>query len=327
MYFLVDRVRHPVRGYGVLNERHVEGIRGANHAVEQFAGIRQHDRFCADSPNNGAANRAFGIMQKGADRMCKFARLTADLVIAPARAPRLARNFDCSEEFTRGQHSFKHASDELFNGDAALTPPALNNRRRAERRQRRNPICRRVSMHQAAADGATIAHSAIGDAGGDLAYCAIRYVRHAAVLNVGVRDAASEEYRIRGLFDTLKLGDRGNINDDIRLDQPQIEHRPKRLSASEKLYRHVFTPAEREGSGKIGRTLVREWNRFHAALRLPRSIASNTRRGVIGEIRSSARNGRSASLTAFAIAAGGAIAPPSPIPLTPNSVYGASVSM
>jgi hypothetical protein len=42
------------------------------------------------------------------------------------------------------------------------------------------------------------------------------------------------------------------------------------------------------------------------------------RRGVIGETSSSAPNGRNASFTALAMAAGGAIAPPSPMPLTPN---------
>src|SRR5262249_40549823 len=53
----------------------------------------------------------------------------------------------------------------------------------------------------------------------------------------------------------------------------------------------------------------------------PRSVMARMMRcGVIGDINNSAPSGRSASFTALAIAAGGAIAPPSPMPLTPNSV-------
>ena len=55
-------------------------------------------------------------------------------------------------------------------------------------------------------------------------------------------------------------------------------------------------------------------------------IAVNTRRGVIGVSATSTPDSRKASLTAFAIAAGGGIAPPSPSPFTPNSVNGEGVT-
>ena len=54
-----------------------------------------------------------------------------------------------------------------------------------------------------------------------------------------------------------------------------------------------------------------------------RSIASDTRRGVSGVSLKRAPMLRNASATAFAIAAGGAIAPPSPRPFTPYSVASA----
>ena len=82
---------------------------------------------------------------------------------------------------------------------------------------------------------------------------------------------------------------------------------------------------ERDGRSDIRRAFVLEWSGLHAC---PRSaIACRMRRGVIGETSNSAPSGRNASLIALAIAAGGAMAPPSPMPLTPNSVYGASVSI
>src|SRR5262244_95890 len=50
------------------------------------------------------------------------------------------------------------------------------------------------------------------------------------------------------------------------------------------------------------------------------AMALTMRCGVIGDTSNSAPSVRSASLTALAMAAGGAMAPPSPMPLTPNSV-------
>ena len=51
-----------------------------------------------------------------------------------------------------------------------------------------------------------------------------------------------------------------------------------------------------------------------------RSIASTIRRGVIGETSSSAPKPFSASLMALVMAAGGAMAPPSPMPFWPKRV-------
>src|SRR5262245_9385119 len=56
-------------------------------------------------------------------------------------------------------------------------------------------------------------------------------------------------------------------------------------------------------------------------------IAAMTRRGVIGVSFTSAPIEASASRTALAIAAGGAMAPPSPMPFTPYSVNAVGVSV
>src|SRR5262249_11018162 len=82
----------------------------------------------------------------------------------------------------------------------------------------------------------------------------------------------------------------------------------------------------RDGLLQVGGPQVIEPRRLHAlpagdALdAVARSIASNRRRGVSGGSLSSTPSGRSASLTALKITAGGAIAPPSPMPLMPNCV-------
>src|SRR5581483_1635116 len=67
--------------------------------------------------------------------------------------------------------------------------------------------------------------------------------------------------------------------------------------------------------------------RRHQTLDAPPTTIARTTSGVIGR-RSTVfqPNGASASATAFAIAAGGAIAPPSPIPLMPPTDSGLGVS-
>ena len=121
----------------------------------------------------------------------------------------------------------------------------------------------------------------------------------------------------------LEFGKPANIDDEIGLDQPQIEHRPERLATGDDLGCAIRLRQQSERCVQILGTLVSERHRFHAAgLAVARaaSTASTRRRGEIGECSTSTPSGRKASLTALAIAAGGAIAPPSPIPLTPNVV-------
>src|SRR5580704_5955517 len=73
---------------------------------------------------------------------------------------------------------------------------------------------------------------------------------------------------------------------------------------------------------------VVEFRRFHALAALARARANSrmTRRGVSGVSLKLAPMPENASATALAIAAGGAMAPPSPRPLTPYSVVSAGVT-
>src|SRR6185503_17886188 len=101
----------------------------------------------------------------------------------------------------------------------------------------------------------------------------------------------------------------------------QIQHRTEglhpgghfRALARKKLYRVA----------DVARALVFE----RASLHLPAlASASTMRRGVMGDSVISTPSAASASFTAFAIAAGGAMAPPSPMPFCPKRVYGDGVS-
>src|SRR5678815_1576922 len=137
-------------------------------------------------------------------------------------------------------------------------------------------------------------------------------------------NAASDRDSVGGLLDLFELGNRGDVDQQVGLYQAQIQHRAERLPAGQKLHRDVLACTERAGGGEVAGAFVIEAYRFHVVLRPACAMAVRIRRGVMGECSSSTPNRRRASFTALTMAAGGAIAPPSPMPLTPNSVYGAS---
>ena len=178
-------------------------------------------------------------------------------------------------------------------------------------------------MAERSADRAAIANGAIGDIAGDALHGAARDVGNASILDVGMGDAGAEHEFVAAALGLLELGKPGDVDDQLRLDQPQIEHRPERLATGDDFGGSVGLVQHGKRRLQIARTFIGERRRFHAAgLSASRAarIASTTRRGVIGECINSTPSGRSASLTALAIAAGGAMAPPSPMPLTPNWV-------
>src|SRR5437868_4166877 len=178
-------------------------------------------------------------------------------------------------------------------------------------------------MADGPADRAAIANGAVGDAAGDALHGAARDVGNASVLDVGMGDAGPEHEFVAAALGLLELGKGGDVDDQPRLDQPQIEHGTKRLAAGNDLGGSFGLAEHGKRRLQVARTFVAERRGFHAAgLSASRAAktASTTRYGVIGDCISSAPSGRSASLTALTIAAGGAIAPPSPVPFTPNCV-------
>ncbi|MHC2384540.1 hypothetical protein ACVIU7_000212 [Bradyrhizobium liaoningense] len=178
-------------------------------------------------------------------------------------------------------------------------------------------------MAERTADRAAVAHGAIGDVGRHAAHGAAGHVGRAPVFDVGMGDQGPEHELAAGNLGTLELGKAGNIHDQLRLHQPQIEHRPERLAAGDDFGRPAAGCQHRECCREIAWAFIGEGSGLHAALlsaARAASTAATIRCGVIGDCISSTPSGRSASLTALAIAAGGAIAPPSPMPLTPNCV-------
>ena len=124
-------------------------------------------------------------------------------------------------------------------------------------------------------------------------------------------------------LDGGQLGDARDVDEEGRLREAQVEHGAERLAAGEHL--GAGRALERaQGLGDGGGADVVEGGGLHAAAASARgrarAIASTMRRGVMGDTSSSAPRSVSASLMALAMAAGGAMAPPSPIPFWPKRV-------
>ena len=181
-------------------------------------------------------------------------------------------------------------------------------------------------MSEAAADGAAVADRAIGDGRGHLAQHLAAGKSAARVLEARVGDAGADAPACAGVFDLLQRLEPRDVDQERGPRKPQVQHRSERLSAGQELW--PLAPAASDGQCLrhiAGTDVVERARPSCAATRgsldgLARPIASSSRRGVSGVSVSSTPSGRSASLTALKITAGGAIAPPSPMPLMPNSV-------
>ena len=178
-------------------------------------------------------------------------------------------------------------------------------------------------MGKASAHGAAIAHRAIGDATGHPAQDVRAHIRHAPIFHVRMGDEGAIDH-VAGLLAHCAQGvDAGEVHDQIGRGEAQVEHGAEGLRAGHGLRPVAAGGEEGRGAGDVARTLQAEGRGLHAALlRLARaaSTLSTMRRGVTGARSISLPSGRSASLMALAMAAGGAMAPPSPMPFTPNVV-------
>ena len=91
--------------------------------------------------------------------------------------------------------------------------------------ERGYPVCRGIGMAEGSANRAAIANGAIGDIAGNAPHGAAGDVRNAPILDVGMGDAGAEHEFVAATLDLLELGKPGDVDDQFRLHQPQIEHR------------------------------------------------------------------------------------------------------
>ena len=86
-------------------------------------------------------------------------------------------------------------------------------------------------MADAASDRTAVAHRTVSNAPSDHRQGPQAPARQAAIFDVRGRNAGAEGHRIVAILDFGELRNAGNVHQDLRLDQTQIEHRPERLRA------------------------------------------------------------------------------------------------
>jgi len=129
--------------------------------------------------------------------------------------------------------------------------------------------------------------AAIGDIAGDAPHGAARDIRNTSVLDIGVGNTGAEHQFVAATLDLLELGESGNVDDHLRLDQPQIEHRAERLAPGDDLGGVVCLGHQSKCRRQIAWAFVAEGSGFMPpALSASRAarIASTTRKGVTGRL-------------------------------------------
>src|SRR5262249_38455127 len=150
-----------------------------------------------------------------------------------------------------------------------------------------------------------------------------------AVLDRRMRGQSPDADGLRRRTRLLELVEAADVDQEVGERDAQGEHRQQGLAARN-CHGMCAVRAQRGASVRNGRWLhiieLRWLHRVAPLARRARSTASDTRRGVNGVSSKLAPMSRNASATALAMAAGGAMAPPSPNPFTPYSVVSAGVT-
>ena len=203
-------------------------------------------------------------MQDRTDRVGQFARLAADLVIAEAGIARQAGNAHRLEDLARFERDVEDAGDEALDRHPARTGWPAQDHLGADGRQARRPVGGGIGMGEAPADRAARTHRPVGDAARNVAKCAAGHVRHAPVLEVGMRDAGADDDRVVAHVDALELGNPRNVHEHIGLRKTEVEHRHERLAAGQNLHGEVLAAIERNCTREVRGALVRKARRLHA---------------------------------------------------------------
>src|SRR5262245_3657018 len=199
----------------------------------------------------------------------------------------------------------------------------------AERHQTAGPIRGGIGKRYATSDRSVIANRTVRNFSSDLLHQPTECLKKLAVFNPSMRRQSTDSNVGRRCDNLFKLLQSPDVDQKVGQRDSQIEHGQQRLAAGDCGRRGAVRGQQCAGLGDGFRNCVVEYRRFHGwgfFARRARSIASETRRGVSGVSLKVAPISRNASATALAMAAGGAIAPPSPSPFTPYSVVKAGVT-
>ncbi len=238
-----------------------------------------------------------------------------DLREAPARAGRRQREAHRGGQLVGGQRGGERRAVEAVGRDHALAPRPARHHHALQAEEQRGQLGGGIAVDHVAHHGAAVADRGMRDVAQHLREQ--RRARGGPALERALPDEGADLEHPGGLADAVEAGQAVDVHQQRRARQAKRHHRDEALAARQHL--GVAARGGQGGDGLVeaGRRHVVERRRLHAFPSRP-----STTDGPSGVRVTRTFQGASASSTALAMAAGGEMAPPSPMPLTPSGLRG-----
>lgn len=186
-----------------------------------------------------------------------------------ARARRGEGDLDRGEHLVGRQRGREQAVEECARRNAARLAGALQHHLGLQREHAGRQFGGRIGMSEAAADRAAIADGGVADLG--CRGAEQRQLRSdlggREQVNVAGQCANGETFGIAG--DAAKRRETGNVDQEIRGEQPEIERRDKALATGQKPCRPAMPGEEAQRFGLRGGSRIIERRRLHEILSFP----------------------------------------------------------
>src|SRR4029077_1100733 len=112
------------------------------------------------------------------------------------------------------QSGLEYTGDELLYRRFAPSARTRDESGSTEKRERARPVGGRIGVHEAPANGAAVAHGAVGDVGSDLAHEAACRIGNASVLDLRVRDAGAKGHGLGAFLHGTQFFDVAQVDEE-----------------------------------------------------------------------------------------------------------------
>jgi hypothetical protein len=196
----------------------------------------------------------------------EVAGLGAETIITEASAVAAASDAQARDDLVGFETSFQGFGGQIGGRDAARAADTAHLNLSGKRNHDRRPIGRRIGMSKAAADGAAVAHGAIGNLACRALEHALEHRGHAAILELCMAHAGAHDHMAGLLRAPAQLLQARNVDEQAWRGEPQVEHRPERLAAGNDFRAGIVREQPQRGL-QTCRPLVIELGNFRVAVR------------------------------------------------------------
>ena len=234
-------------------------LRGVGHRRQVVDGNRR----TFDRAQHRLRFPAFGIVERHAERARELADSNRRLAISVAHAARTPGDPDPDQDLPFPERREERTGDELRELRGAHPFRSEHVHLRPEQQKDDEPVCGGVGVRDAAANGAAVSHRAVGDSARGRGQPSMAGVRHCDVLDLGVGDGRAEENRFPVVAVSPQIGAGTDVDEEVGLHEPQVQHRPERLSTRDDLRVPVRRGQQLDRVGRVPGAGVAEGGGLH----------------------------------------------------------------